>query len=107
MNKVFEEILAKYTSGEVNAEETNKALKEAGANFSVDPAKATEGWTEAEMKEGFRDPDPNAPKLPMGPDMSRRKDLAGQTIIQYTKKGRYEVSYDELGYAWREVPVRD
>lgn len=33
------EILRKYTCGTVNAEDTNKALKEAGASFHIIPGK--------------------------------------------------------------------
>lgn len=35
------EILMKYTAGEVELEETNKALKDAGASFHLDPKKNT------------------------------------------------------------------
>ena len=35
----FNEIIAKYTCGEATLEDTNAALKEAGANFHLDPTK--------------------------------------------------------------------
>ena len=35
----MDEILMKYTNGEKTLEETNAALKEAGANFHMDPEK--------------------------------------------------------------------
>lgn len=35
------EILNKYTAGEMEVEETNKALKDAGASFHLDPEKNT------------------------------------------------------------------
>ena len=37
--------------------------------------------------------------LPKTPDMSRREDLAGQTVEQRTVAGVFLVTYDELGYA--------
>ena len=106
MNKVFEDILAKYTAGELTAEETNKQLKEAGANFSIDPFKATDGWTEAEMREGFIPADPSEKKevLRHG-QLPRRKDLAGQTVVQTIEGRHYYVTYDERGYVYKEVKV--
>lgn len=38
-------------------------------------------------------------KLPSTPDMSRRTDLAGKTVTQSTSSGKYDVTYDENGYA--------
>lgn len=43
------EIIKKYTSGEATLEETNAALKEAGAGFYLDPGKNT--LTEQEIKD--------------------------------------------------------
>lgn len=103
MNKVFEDILAKYTAGELTAEEANKQLKEAGANFSVDPSKATDGWTEQEMKEGFL---PGEKKEHLSFDkMPRRKDLAGQTVVQTIMGLHYYVTYNERGYMEKAVKV--
>ena len=39
MNKTINEIINNYTSGKTPVEDTNKALKEAGAGFSFQPGK--------------------------------------------------------------------
>lgn len=94
------EIMEKYTKGEISMDVANEALKEAGAEFHLEPAQG--GWTETEKKEGFM-PGEKAEVLPDRPDMSRRKDLAGQTVIQRTKAGQYAVTYAEDGYALKAV----
>ena len=44
-------------------------------------------------------------KLPKTPDMRRREDLAGQTVAQRTLSGKYNVTYDDLGYAQKATKV--
>lgn len=54
--------------------------------------------------------DSNAKKtkvLPMTPDMSRRNDLAGQTVVQKTGSGKFAVTYDEIGYAVKATRVTE
>lgn len=95
------EILLKYSNGEITLEAANIALDEIGAGYRLEP-KATGGWTEEEMEQGFRHVEP-AEALPERPDMSRKQELAGQTIIQRTKRSTYAVTYDEFGYAVKAV----
>lgn len=101
MDKTINEILAQYKAGEITAEEANAALKEAGANFSLDPSKnPSGGWTAAEMAEGFR-PGKPVKVLSDKPDMGRKTELAGMTVRQKTRHGLFAVTYDEDGYAVR------
>ena len=95
-------IVEAYRTSKITAEEANKALSEAKANFRFDPDKAGRGWTEAEMAAGFIPGEP-AVELPDKPDMSRRQELAGLTVAQRTKGGIYDIYYDELGYAKKAV----
>lgn len=95
-------IVEAYKAKEITADEANKALAEAGANFRFDPDKAGRGWTEAEMAAGFKPGNP-AVEVPDKPDMSRRQELAGMTAAQRVKGGIYDVTYDELGYAVKAV----
>ena len=54
MNKIINEIMQQYKAGKITVEEANAKLKEAGANFSLDPNKNPGGgWTKEEMEEGF------------------------------------------------------
>ena len=50
----------------------------------------------AEVREDCR---AKTPPLPKTPDMSRRTDLAGRTVVQKTLSGSFEVRYDAEGYA--------
>lgn len=103
MDKIIEKIIEDYKTGNKTLEETNGALKAAGANFHLDPDKNPDsGWTEAEMAAGFLPGDPATPK-PVGPNMGRVTALAGQTVVQETKGGRFAVSYDEDGYAVKAI----
>lgn len=157
------DILNKYTKGEATLEETNEALRAAGANLRLDPnrnaltdadkAATTVGWypnqangfglldtgtgtldkvkvqggklVDCDMGESLamvyiagktyyvqgRELTDKAPKtaspekLPKTPDMRRREDLAGQTVVQRTLAGKYNVTYDELGYAMKATKV--
>lgn len=102
MNENINKIIEDYKNGEKTPEaleETNAALKAAGASFHLDPDKNPDGgWTAEEMASGFLPGDPAAPK-PDKADLSRVTALAGQTVVQETKAGRFAVSYDEMGYA--------
>ncbi len=105
MEKKIEEILEAYKNGEKTTEEANAELKAAGANFHLDDEKnPSGGWTQAEMDAGFLPGVPADPK-PDKPDMGRVIPLAGQTVIQECRSGRYAVTYDELGYAVKAVKL--
>ena len=46
MNKTINDIMEQYKAGKITPEEANAKLKEAGANFSLDPNKNPGGgWT--------------------------------------------------------------
>lgn len=97
----MEKIISKYQSGEITIEEANAELAKIGAGFHLEEGKGP-GWTEAEMAAGFTDaPEEKTPVLPEKPDMRRRTDLKGQTVIQKTGAGEFRVTYDENGYAVR------
>lgn len=58
-----------------------------------------------ELVEPSAKEEPEAPDLPERPVMSRRADLAGQTVRQHTRHGDYNVTYNEFGYASKAVRV--
>lgn len=95
------EIIEAYKKHQITADEANKALADAGSNIRFNPDNA-KGWTEEQMENGFLPGDP-AVELPERPDMSRREELAGMTVVQRTKGGIYDVTYDEMGYAVKAV----
>lgn len=94
-------IIEAYKKHQITADEANKALADAGSNIRFNPDNA-KGWTEEQMENGFLPGDP-AVELPERPDMSRREELAGMTVVQRTKGGIYDVTYDEMGYAVKAV----
>lgn len=104
MNKIYENIINEGKKNGKTVETINAELKEAGANFHLDPDGKVAGWTDAEMAEGFLPGDP-AKDAQRTVDMRRREDLAGTKQIQCIPGGKFEVEYDELGYAKSAVRV--
>ena len=99
---IIAEIIGKYTAGEKTLEETNAELKAAGVTeFHLERLTEEElaANREREDEEGFIPATEEAEVLPKTPDMRRRKELSGQVVRQRTKAGRYDVTYDEDGYA--------
>ena len=95
------EIMEKYTAGEITAEEANKQLRQQGANFHLEPMTDEERAAKKQREDelGFIPATEEGKPLPKTPDMRRRKDLAGQVVRQKTRSGLYDVTYNEDGYA--------
>lgn len=53
MEKKYADIINEGKKNGESIEVINTKLKEAGANFHLNPDGGTAGWTEAEMAEGF------------------------------------------------------
>ena len=106
-NDIITKAMEEYTAGEKTLEETNNILKEAGAGFHLTHLTDEERETKKlrEDAEGTIDIGREPERLPNRPNMRRRTDLAGQTVLQKTKRGLYEVTYTEDGYAIRAKKV--
>ena len=106
-NEIITKAMEEYTAGEKTLEETNNTLKEAGANFHL--THLTDEEREAkklrEDAEGTIDIGREPERLPNRPNMRRRTDLAGQTVLQKTKRGLYQGTYTEDGYALKAKKV--
>lgn len=98
MEKKYEEIINNGKKSGKSVVEVNKELKEAGANFHINPDHTESGWTEDEMEEGFIPPDKEPESLPQMLDTHRREDLAGTVQVQRVVGATYRVTYDEDGY---------
>lgn len=94
----MKEIFKKYSAGEITLEEANEQLKPFGLSLSHRTEEELETKREAEREGEFLDIGREPECLPDRPDTSRRKDLAGLTVIQKTKAGDYAVTYAEDGY---------
>ena len=102
--KEINKVIQDYKDKKLTAAEANAKLKELGAEFSVGEI-GEGGWSAAEMAEGFL-PGKPAGKVQRGPDMSRKLELAGQTVTQYAANGTFSVEYDSDGYAKKATLVK-
>lgn len=103
MEKKFAEIIVEGKKQGAPVEAINAELKAAGANFHLNADGGTEGWTEAEMAEGFIPAETEPESLRKELNLSRREDLAGTVQTQKIAGAVYDVTYDELGYAVKAV----
>lgn len=107
MEKKYADIINEGKKNGKPVEEINKELKAAGANFHLNPDGGVANWTEDEMREGFIPADEEPKDAQRTVDMRRREDLAGTKQIQWIPGGKFEVTYDEDGYAKSAVRVND
>lgn len=125
MEKKYVDIINEGKKNGKTIDEINEALKEAGANFHLNP-EGIAGWTEQEMKEGFIPGEDDGKdgiykiasdgkpirfshKPPCGgqygsaiPVMERDESRADTTITV----GHWELSYDSLGYCYSRKNLR-
>ena len=95
----FEEIINNGKKDGKSIAEINKELKEAGANFHINPDHTESGWTQEEMDEGF---------IPAKKDQKNMKHLQdymrydatkrGLTIRVETLEGVYDITWDDDGH---------
>ncbi len=126
MDKKYAEIINEGKKNGKSIDEINEALKDAGANFHLNPDGGAFGWTEQEMKEGFipgeddgkdgiykiaSDGKPirfSNKALGGGvygtaiPVMDRDESRADTTITV----GHWELSYDSRGYCYSRKNLR-
>lgn len=125
MEKKYAEIINEGKKQGAPVEAINAELEAAGANFYIDPNGRPTGWTEQEMKEGFKPgedekdglyeiasdgkPIRYSNKAPGGgkygsaiPVMERDESRADTTITV----GHWELSYDSLGYCYSRKNLR-
>ena len=107
MEKKYVDIINEGKKQGAPVEAINAELKAAGANFHLNPDGGIDGWTDAEMAEGFIPAEEKPKDAQRTVDMRRREDLAGTKQIQWIPGGKFEVEYDELGYAKSAVSVND
>lgn len=80
----------------------NKRLADAGFNLKLVPRENT-GWTEQEVKEGFKEGEPAKDVVTLADLMKRDVSMAGQEKIMWCKEGQYKITWDENGYAIKAV----
>lgn len=80
----------------------NKALADAGFNLKLVPRENT-GWTEQEMKEGFKEGEPGVVFPSLADMMKRNTKMAGMEEEIWCKEGKYKITWNEDGYATKAV----
>ena len=98
ITKIITEGLARGDSYEV----INKALADASFNLKLVPRENT-GWTEQEMKEGFKEGEPGVVFPALADMMKRNMKMAGMEEEIWCKEGKYKITWNEDGYATKAV----
>lgn len=106
MEKKFAEIINEGKKNGKTIEAINKELKEAGANFHLNPDGGIAGWSEKEMEEGFNLAEAEPADVRHLHDYMRYDvTKAGQTVRVETPEGTYDVTWDEGGHPEKAVRV--
>lgn len=80
----------------------NKALADVGFNLKLVPRENT-GWTEQEMKEGYKEGEPGVVFPALADMMKRNMKMAGMEEEIWCKEGKYKITWNEDGYATKAV----
>lgn len=106
MNKIYENIINEGKKNGKTVETINAELKEAGANFHLNPDGGVANWTEAEMAEGFVPAEKEPEDVKHLHDYMRYDvTRAGQTVRVETPEGTYDITWDEGGHPEKAVRV--
>ncbi len=108
MNKIYENIINEGKKSGKAVETINAELKEAGANFYLDPNGGVAGWTEDEMREGFIPAEKEPEDVKHLHDVMRYDaEKAGETLRIQCAEGVYDVTWDVYGHPEKAVRVHD
>ncbi len=106
MEKIYENIINEGKKNGESIEVINTKLKEAGANFHLNPDGGVAGWTEDEMREGFIPAEKEPEDVKHLHDYMRYDvTRAGQTVRVETPEGTYDITWDEGGHPEKAVRV--
>lgn len=97
MNKIYENIINEGKKNGKAVETINAELKEAGANFHLNPDGSVAGWTDQEMADGFRPGAPAEDVRHLHDVMRYDTEKAGETLRIQCAEGVYDVTWDEGG----------
>lgn len=105
MEKIYENIINEGKKNGKTVETINAELKEAGANFHLNPDGGVANWTEDEMREGFLPGDPAQPVKHLHDVMRYDTEKAGETLRIQCAEGVYDVTWDVYGHPEKAVRV--
>ena len=105
MEKIYENIINEGKATGKTIEAINTELKEAGANFHLNPDGGVANWTEDEMREGFLPGDPAQPVKHLHDVMRYDTEKSGETLRIKCAEGVYDVTWDIYGHPEKAVRV--
>ena len=106
MEKKFAEIINEGCKSGKTTEAINAELKEAGANFHLNPDGGVANWTEQEMKEGFIPAEKEPEDVKHLHDYMRRDPAKANTEEEvWVPEGHYRITFDEDGHATKAVRI--
>lgn len=106
MEKIYENIINEGKKNGKTIEAINVELKEAGANFHLNPDGGVANWTEQEMKEGFVPAEAEPADVRHLHDVMRYDtEKAGETLRIQCAEGVYDVTWDVYGHPEKAVRV--
>lgn len=106
MEKIYENIINEGKKNGKAVKTINAELKEAGANFHLNPDGGVSGWTKDEMREGFIPAEKEPEDVKHLHDYMRYDvTKAGQTVRVETPEGTYDITWDEGGHPEKAVRV--
>ncbi len=106
MNKIYENIINEGKKNGKPVETINAELKEAGANFHLNPDGGVAGWTEQEMNEGFIPAETEPEDVKHLHDYMRYNPAKANTEEEvWVPEGHYRITFDEGGHPTKAVRI--
>lgn len=106
MDKTFENIINEGKKNGESIEVINTKLKEAGANFHLNPDGGVAGWSEQEMAEGFIPNEGESADVRHLHDYMRYNPAKANTEEEiWVPEGHYRITFDEGGHPVKAVRV--
>lgn len=106
MEKIYENIINEGKKNGESIEVINTKLKEAGANFHLNPDGGVANWTEQEMKEGFIPAETEPEDVKHLHDYMRYNPAKANTEEEvWVPEGHYRITFDEGGHPTKAVRI--
>ena len=106
MNKIYENIINEGKKNGETVETINAELKEAGANFHLNPDGGVANWTKQEMKEGFIPAETEPEDVKHLHDYMKFNPAKANTEEEvWVPEGHYRITFDEGGHPTKAVRI--
>ena len=106
MEKIYENIINEGKKNGKTVETINAELREAGANFHLNPDGGVANWTEAEMAEGFIPAEKEPEDVKHLHDYMRYNPAKANTEEEvWVPEGHYRITFDADGHPTKAVRI--